>query len=270
MPGLGHCTSPKNIRADRRGWGDGAPNAEHAVDGECAASGHGCEGGPQCEREVGWLAAQYDLDEGELLLAADRWCGGRAAQQVKAGGSGQRLPDLCDRRWPRPPASVGAPELHCRVLRAAVAHEVSDFPHSQHRALLTGLQVPGGCENRDGIAAVSEPHLRLLMQLGQQGMGEWRRWRRPRLCRSELWRSRRACRAYQPQQYGQHGEVCNGTGISHLSHQPIWRLITRAGFRPPFSGRWHLFGGTATYHARPPCLAHPVSSPRRWNRASER
>jgi hypothetical protein len=40
-------------------------------------------------------------------------------------------------------------------------------------------------------------------------------------------------------------------------------------FQATFSGRWQMFGGTATCHARPPRLVHPVSSPGRWHHASE-
>jgi hypothetical protein len=61
------------------------------------------------------------------------------------------------------------------VLLAAGADKVSDLRYGQHRALVTGLQVPRGCENRDSTAAVNESHLRLLMPVGLQGMGDWRR-----------------------------------------------------------------------------------------------
>src|SRR5258708_40315932 len=68
-------TSARNIGADRVRE-CGAPDAEHAVRGECAASGHRRQRRPQGEREVGSLAARYDLEEGELLLASDRRRGG--------------------------------------------------------------------------------------------------------------------------------------------------------------------------------------------------
>lgn len=131
---------------------------EHAVGGECAASGHRCERGPQCEREVSFLTTRYDLEEGELFLASDRRRSGRPTQQVQTDGSRQWLANLCDRRWPWP--AVGELELHRRVLWPAGANEVPDPRHRQHRALLTRLQVPGGCKDRHGsrIGSAVEVH----------------------------------------------------------------------------------------------------------------
>src|SRR5258708_15542302 len=89
-------TSARNIGADRVRE-CGAPDAEHAVRGECAASGHRRQRRPQGEREVGSLAARYDLEEGELLLASDRRPGGRAPPP---GKNGRACPQPLDPPFP--------------------------------------------------------------------------------------------------------------------------------------------------------------------------
>src|SRR5260221_1538901 len=120
-------TSARNIRADRI-RDCGAPDGKHAVRGECAASGHRRERRPQGEREVGSLAARYDLEEGELLLASDRRRGGRPAQQGKtADRSRQWLADLCDCR--RPPPPVGEAGLYPPVSSAALDPQGYEPPH---------------------------------------------------------------------------------------------------------------------------------------------
>jgi len=68
---VSRSTSSRIMGASRVGE-RGAPDAEHTVRGECAASGHGHQRGLHGERNVGILAAACDLEERELLLASDR------------------------------------------------------------------------------------------------------------------------------------------------------------------------------------------------------
>ena len=147
-------------------------DAEHAVRGEGAASGNGGERRPHDEGEVGGLAAPGDLEEGELLLARDRGRGGRPVrgQQVQADGPGQRRADLSDCWWSG--SSVGEAEFDAGRPVAAGTCEVSDSAHGQDGAELAWLEVPAGCQDRDGCRvrarAADEPEFLagLLVQHG--------------------------------------------------------------------------------------------------------
>jgi len=158
-------------------------NAEHTVRGECAAPGHGV---PSATRRARSRQPRHPRRSGQTRTAARlRPVTGRAPGPAGAGRQVSPMaPDLCDHRRPCQPAA-GEPELHRQVSWTGGAYEVSDPPHLSTTPCSPGCRFRlDGYKDRDGIrvgaVGMDEPQFRLLMQLGQQRMGDWRHRRRPR------------------------------------------------------------------------------------------